>query len=1085
MSLARLAVRRPVTVAMFTLAVLLFGMVSLGRIPVTLLPDLAYPTLTVRTDYPGGAPGEVEQLVSKPVEEALGTVKGVRRIESISRAGQSDVLIEFAWGTNMDMASLDVREKMDLVNLPLDIEKPTLLRFNPAEEPIVRLTLGFEAISEPNISELKRLRTFAEEELKRHLESIEGVASVRLGGGLEDQIQVLVNEQQATQLGIPMSLIMQRLRDENINLSGGRLEAQRAEYLVRTLNQFQDLDDIGEIYIATRSERPILLRDIATIENSFKERDSISRIGGKEAVEVSLYKEGDANTVQVSKAIQSHLAQLQSNQLIPNSYRVSPIADQAVFIQAAIAEVRNAAVLGGLLAMVVIYLFLQRLWPTVIISLAIPVSIIATFNLMHGYHISLNMMSLGGIALAVGMLVDNAIVVLENIARHREDKGADDAEAAEQGTSEVTGAIIASTLTTMAVFFPLVFVEGLAGQLFADQALTVTFSLLASLFVALTLIPMLSAKQRSADAPITDRQHFPAADRRSGWKFWLMSPVLLVFRWLPLALVSVTLLLWRSIAKLLGWLTTPLLRGFDWVYQRLTLSYQKLLRAALAHAKTTLAIIVVCAAACYALIPLLPVSLLPSMAQGEFYLEVELQPGATIDDTDAVLQGLANHLAEQPELNATVARSYSIAGTGSLLNAAPGQNGNQWGRFNVVMQPGSAPLAESRVQNALRRYAEQLPGVQTKLGRPELFSFSSPIAIEVTGYDIDLLQQAGQRIAQGLAQHEVFTDIRVNMSDGQPEIAIYFNHSKLAQYGLTSASVSELLATKIGGRVATQFSLDDRKIDILVRSQASDRDSVRDLEQLVINPGASREIPLQAVADIKQIMGPSEINRIDQQRTAVVQANLASGDLGSAVAVAQEIVANTQLPLSIQANVAGQSEEMQRSFLSLQFALLLAIFLVYLIMASQFESLLHPLLILFSVPLAGAGSVLGLYLVGTELSVIVFIGLIMLAGIVVNNAIVLVDRINQLRQHGASRYDAVYQAAQQRLRPILMTMFTTVLGLLPLAIGIGEGAEIRAPMAISVIAGLLFSTLLTLVFIPSLYLLVDRKEMRSAGTEGV
>lgn len=1078
MSLARLAVRRPVTIAMFTLAIVLFGFVALGRIPVTLLPDLSYPTLTVRTDYPGGAPSEVEQLVSKPLEEVLGTVQGVRHIESISRAGQSDVLLEFAWGSDMDRASLDVREKMDLVQIPLDLEKPTLLRFNPAEDPIYRLTLGFADTSAPSVGDLKRLRTYAEEELKRHLESIEGVASVRLGGGLEDEIQVLVNEQQATQLQIPMQLIMQRLREENINLSGGRLEAQRAEYLVRTVNQFADLDTIRGIYITTRNERPIFLRDVAEVVNSYKERDSISRIAGSEAVEVSLYKEGDANTVQVSKAIQAHLASLQQHKLIPDNYQVSTLADQAVFIEAAIAEVRDAAILGGLLAMVIIYLFLQRLWPTIIISLAIPISIIATFNLMHGYHVSLNMMSLGGIALAVGMLVDNAIVVLENIARHREQTDA--ATAAEKGTSEVTAAIIASTLTTMAVFFPLVFVEGLAGQLFADQALTVTFSLLASLFVALTLIPMLSAKQRSADAAITDRQHFPPAAERKGWRFWVMTPVLLVFRWIPLALVSALVLIWRAIAKVLGLLVQPLLKSFNLVYQLLANTYQRLLATALKAAHVTLFAILAIAAACYALVPQLPVSLLPSMAQGEFYVEVELPPGATIHETDQVLTRMAQHLTANTELNALVERSYSIAGTGSLLNAAPGQNGNQWGRLNVVMKNADEVFAEERVQQHLRDYAKQLPGVKVKFGRPELFSFSSPMAIEISGYNLELLQQAARTLTQKLSENDRFTDIRSNMTEGQPEIAIYFDHARLAQYGLTSAEVADLLATKIGGKVATQFSLEDRKIDILVRSQHSDRDSLRDLQQLIVNPGSAREISLQAVADIKQVMGPSEITRINQQRTAVIQTNLAYGDLGAAVADAEAILADTPLPLTLKASVAGQNEEMQQSFRSLQFALLLAVFLVYLIMASQFESLLHPLFILFTVPLAGAGSVLGLYLLGTELSVIVFIGLIMLAGIVVNNAIVLVDRINQLRQQGQDRYQAVYLAAQQRLRPILMTMFTTVLGLLPLAIGLGEGAEVRAPMAISVICGLLFSTVLTLFFIPCLYLLVDRKQVKTA-----
>lgn len=1076
MSIVRLAVKRPVTIAMLTLAVILFGMVSLGRIPVTLLPDLAYPTLTVRTDYPGGAPNEVEQLVSKPIEENLGTVKGIRRIESISRAGQSDVLLEFSWGTDMDMASLDVREKLDWVELPLDLEKPVLLRFNPSEEPVYRLALGLTDGNQ-SIESLKRLRTYAEEELKRQLESIEGVASVRLGGGLEDEIQVLVNERQAAALKIPMTLIMERLREENINLSGGRIEADRAEFLVRTLNQFENLDDIRNIYLTTRNDRPIVLKDIAVIENSYKERDSISRIAGMEAVEVSLYKEGDANTVHVSKAIQLHLQQLQQAKLIPDEYSIKPIYDQAVFISAAIAEVRDAAIMGGLLAMVIIYLFLQRVWPTVIISLAIPISIIATFNLLYGYQVSLNMMSLGGIALAVGMLVDNAIVVLENIARHNQDKSAD--VAAELGTTEVAGAITASTLTTMAVFFPLVFVEGIAGQLFRDQALTVTFALAASLVVALTLIPMLSSRTKNTAAlsPI------PTQPYASGWRFWARVPVYLVFRWIPLALATVFIGLWRLLAKLFYLVTTPLLRAFDKLYTLLASGYERLLGMALRRAAATLSVILLVAAGCYALLPQLPVALLPNMAQGEFYVEVELQPGATIFETDSVLNALGDVIASNDELNASVDRYYTIAGTGSLLNAAPGQSGNQWGRLNIVMASNSTAEQQQALQSELRSAVQNMPGVMAKFGTPELFSFASPVTIELTGYDLNLLQQAAQQLGNEFEQHPRFTDIRVNMTDGQPELAIYFDHAKLSQYGLTSAEVSELIATKIGGRVASQFSLDDRKIDILVRSQATDRNSLRDLQQLIINPGAGREISLRAVADVVPVVGPSEITRVDQQRTAVVEANLSYGDLGAAVTEAQQILDDTQLPLTISGRVAGQNEDMQRSFTSLQFALVLAVFLVYLVMASQFESLLHPLFILFTVPLAGAGSILGLYLVGTELSIIVFIGLIMLAGIVVNNAIVLVDRINQLRSEGSDRYEAIYTAAQQRLRPILMTMLTTVLGLLPLAIGLGEGAEIRAPMAISVIAGLLFSTLLTLLFIPCLYLLVDRKQIAHNNSE--
>ncbi|RUO65166.1 Multidrug efflux pump subunit AcrB [Pseudidiomarina planktonica] len=1070
MSIASLAVKRPVTIAMITLAVLLFGMVSLSRLPVTLLPDLSYPTLTIRTDYLGAAPAEVEQLVSKPIEESIGTVKGVRRVESISRAGQSDVMLEFAWGSNMDMASLDVREKLDLVELPLDIENPLILRFNPALDPIFRLALK-TADNNVSTANLKRLRTYAEEDLKRQLESIDGVASVRLGGGLEDEVQILVNEQRSTQLQIPMSLIIERLRAENINLSGGRIETERHEYLVRTLNQFETLDDIRAIYIATRNDSHIQLSDIAEIRDGYKDRDAITRVGGAEAVELSLYKEGDANTVAVAKAIRSSLQQLQQANLIPAEYTLAQIYDQSVFIGAAISEVRDAAIFGGLLAMVIIYLFLQRVWPTVIISLAIPVSIIATFNLLYSNNISLNMMSLGGIALAVGMLVDNAIVVLENIARHQQDKSAD--KAAEQGTSEVAGAITASTLTTMAVFFPLVFVEGIAGQLFSDQALTVTFALLASLFVALTLIPMLAARQsKTVDSIANDPLMQPQPPRDlPWWRVALAFPVTLIVRYIPFAITAVIQLIWRVLSRGFLLLTKPLLAAFNAFYLIVESAYTRLLQVCLRRAPLTLASILLVAVACYSLLPRLPVALLPAMAQGEFYVEVELAPGAAIHETDATLQTLSAALANETAIE----RFYSVAGTGSLLNASPAQGGDYWGRLNVVMKSSASPATEAQVMDRLRETAARLPGVMVKFGRPELFNFTSPLVIELTGYNLPLLQQSAQQVADALAATSELTDIRVNMTNGQPEIAVQFDHARLAKLGLTAADVSELLAAKIGGRVATQYSLDDRKIDVLVRSQIQDRDSVSDLRQLVINPGSERELPLHAVATITQITGPSEITRIDQERTALVEANIVVGDLAQAVAAAQAVLDNQQLPLGVTAVVSGQNEEMEQSFRSLQFALLLAVFLVYLVMASQFESLLHPFFILFTVPLAGAGSVLGLAITGTSLSIIVFIGLIMLAGIVVNNAIVLVDRMNQLRAEGVERITAVATAAQQRLRPILMTMMTTVLGLLPLALGLGEGAEIRAPMAISVIFGLFFSTALTLLFIPALYTLFDRK----------
>lgn len=1090
MSIVEISVKRPVTVAMFTFAIILFGMVSLSRLSLNLLPELSYPSLTIRTLYDGAAPGEIEQLVSKPIEEAVGVVKGVRSVTSTSKAGQSDVLLEFAWGSEMDLASLAVREKLDILQLPLDIDKPLLLRFNPNLDPVMRLGLGavadrdgdqtFVALSD---EATKRLRTYAEEEIKRKLESVEGVASVRVGGGLEKEIQVLIDQQKASQLGISLQQVSQRLKAENVNTAGGRVEDGSQEYLVRTLNQFQSLDDMRNLYITSVDNRHIRLGNIATVQDAHKERTSITRFNGFEGVEVAIYKEGDANTVVVAKNVQKRLERLSKS--LPQNYQLQLVYDQSRFIDSAIEQVRSAAIVGGLLAMLILYLFLRNIWPTVIISLSIPVSIIATFNLMYGNGISLNMMSLGGIALAIGLLVDNAIVVLESIDRHKK-SAVTTQQAAIIGTKEVSMAIVASTLTTMAVFFPLIFVEGIAGQLFADQALTVTFALAASLVVALTLIPMLAGREKSAQDQSNNELDLGASSKKQppstkvGWFFhyltlpfrWVFGALIKVlFYYLPLAISTVVLLIFRTLRKVLGFLMQPVLWVFGKAFAAVESAYHLLLAAALKARALVLVAILATAGLSVVLLPKLGMELIPSMSQGEFYVEVNLPTGSHIQQTDQLMANLAKTAREQTG----VARTYALIGTGSLMNASPAQGGDHWGKLNVVMQPDSNNAQINQVKQHLRDYLSRQAGVQSKLGEPELFSFATPLEIEVVGYDLGMLRRYGDKMAELLASSDRFADIKSNIQAGNPELKIHFDHAKLAQLGLNAADVSKLIANKIGGDVASKYSIDDRKVDILVRSQQQQRDSIGDIGQIIINPGATLATPLSAVARIEQSIGPSEITRIGQQRTAVISANLNYGDLGEAVVEANQLIEQLKLPLSMQASVGGQSEEMDSSFASLNFALVLAIFMVYLVMASQFESLLHPFLILFTVPLACAGSIYGLYLTGTHVSVVVFIGLIMLAGIVVNNAIVLIDRINQLRATGKAKTDAIIEAAHSRLRPILMTTLTTTLGLLPMALGIGEGAEIRTPMAITVICGLLFATLLTLVLIPVLYSLFDRK----------
>ena len=1099
MKIIDVAVNRPVTVWMFTLAVLLFGFVSLSRLSINLLPELSYPTLTIRTDYIGAAPGEVEQLVTKPIEEAVGVVKGVRKVVSASKAEQSDVVLEFEWGTEMDMASLEVREKLDVLFLPLDVTRPLLLRFNPSLDPIMRYGLGTTGnasnqsdnagLTAMDISTTKRVRTYAEEEIKRRLESVEGVASVRIGGGLENEVQVLINQQRTSQLNISLNDIIQRLKDENVNASGGRVEDGSQEYLVRTINQFESLDDMRNIFIASREGRYIKLSDVAEVVDSYKERSSITRFNSFEGVEIAIYKEGDANTVDVANAVAKRLERLQST--MPDDYEIQKVYDQSEFIASAINEVKSAAIIGGVLAMFVLYFFLKNIWPTLIISISIPVSIIATFNLMNSYDISLNIMSLGGIALAIGLLVDNSIVVLENIDRHKKNK-VNAKEAAAKGTSEVSMAIVASTLTTMAVFFPLVFVEGIAGQLFSDQALTVTFALAVSLVVALTLIPMLAARDKSQAEKSAKEVGLDLGPRSSRTKptgkvalvfYYLGAPfrglIKLIFYYVPALVVTVALSMYKLLSIALSYLFKPVLWVFDKVYGVLSAAYFVALKGAMKARVLVMMSIMAVSLLSILLLPRIGLELIPPLSQGEFDVEITLPTGTRLETTDAVLSELASFTQMQDG----VERTYSLAGTGSLMNASPAQGGDYWGKLNVVMSENASVAQENAVREAMRAHLAKKAGVQSKFGTPELFSFSTPLEIEIAGYDLALLKQYGDKLATALAEDKRFADVKSSLQTGSPELKINFNHAKLAQLGLNAPDVSRLIAAKVGGEIASKFSIDDRKIDILVRNQSDQRNSVADIGQLIVNPGSSPAVTLATVADVEMSVGPSEISRVDQQRVVLVSANLAYGDLGTAAIEAQKIIDETQVPLSLDAKVAGQSEEMEASFSSLYMALALAVFMVYIVMASQFESFLHPFLILFTVPMACAGSIYGLFITGTNISVVVFIGLIMLAGIVVNNAIVLIDRINQLRQAGVEKLEAIIEAAHSRLRPILMTTLTTVLGLLPMAIGLGEGAEIRTPMAITVIFGLLFASLLTLFFIPILYSIFDRKQYTQTNKE--
>ncbi|MGX5672900.1 efflux RND transporter permease subunit [Thermomonas fusca] len=1106
-NLVEFATRRRVTIAMMTLTLVLFGLIALGSLKVNLLPDLSYPTLTVRTDYEGAAPAEIETLISQPAEEALGVVKGLRKLKSVSRTGQSDVVMEFAWGTDMDQASLDVRDKMEALQFPQDAKPPVLLRFNPSTQPIMRLALSpkrQDGDAAEGIRQLMELRRFADDDLKRKLEPVEGVAAVKVGGGLEDEVQVDIDQRKLAQYGLSLESVINRLAQENVNVSGGRLEEGSQRYLVRTVNQFATVEEMANMLLTTRSAStgntgneqamrlaaasgdarvmaalsqggntqagtsPLRLRDVASVRQGYKEREAIIRLNGREAVELAIYKEGDANTVSTADALETRLKAIRDK--LPADIELTTIEDQSIFIRNAIRDVKVDGVIGGLLSVLIIFLFLRDGWSTFVISLSLPVSIIATFFFMGQLGLSLNVMSLGGLALATGLVVDDSIVVLESIAKARE-RGLGILEAAIAGTREVSMAVVASTLTTIAVFLPLVFVQGIAGQLFRDQALTVAIAIGVSLVVAMTLIPMLSALKGRPPLGFPEEAapaHWQPQKRWQKPAAYAGRSVGALFRYGFFSLAWVVVRAWRGLGAVVG----PVMRKLSDLamapYDRAEHAYMRVLPKALQRPAPVLLVASLAFALTMAAVPLLGTDLIPQFAQDRFDMTAKLPPGTPLARTDALVRDVQAAHAK----DAGVRVLYGVSGTGTRLDASPTESGENIGKLSVVMESNDAevPLTE-----ALRKTMKDFPGVQVDFSRPELFSLSPPLEIEVEGADLETIRKAGNRLAGMLRANPHYADVKSTVEQGFPEIQIRFDQDRAAALGLTTRQIADVVVNKVKGNVATRYSFRDRKIDVLVRAQESDRNSVDDLRRLIVNPGSGTPVELASVADVVATTGPSEIHRADQRRVAIVSANLRDIDLGGAIREVNDMVAKSPLGTDIDMRIGGQGQELGESIRSLLFAFALAIFLVYLVMASQFESLLHPFVILFTIPLALVGAVAALLMTGSPASVVVFIGLILLVGLVVKNAIILIDKVNQLREEGVAKRTALVEGARSRLRPIMMTTLCAVFGFLPLALAFGDGAEVRSPMAITVIGGLLVSTLLTLLVIPVVYDLLDRK----------
>ncbi|MFH1218889.1 MAG: efflux RND transporter permease subunit [Candidatus Eisenbacteria bacterium] len=1016
MGLPGLSANRPVAFFMLYIAVVGIGLVSVAGLSIDLYPDISFPTVSVVTTYEGVSPEDIETLITKPIEEAVASVEDVDEVESSSREAVSLVSVKFKWGKDMDVASMDVREAVDMVKtyLPDDASDPFIFKFSSSAMPILFLAVtGDHSLAE--------LRKISEDDIEPRLERIKGVASVFTQGGQDREIHVYADDEKLKAYDLTLDQLVYALRMENVRVPGGKIEQGRSDFLIRTTGEFTSVGEIGGVVVTRVQGTPVYIRDVARVEDAFEDKVEELRIDGTPGVMVMIQKQSTANTVQVSDRVKADLPRIE--RLL--GVKILPVMDSAKYIKQSIGNLKSAAWQGALLAVVVLFLFLRNVPSTLIIAASIPISLIATFILMRFANVTLNMISMGGLVLGIGMLVDNSIVVLENVFRHGE-RGLTRKEAAVTGAGEVTNAITASTLTTVAVFLPVVFVPGIAGILFRDMALTVVFSLVCSLLVALTLVPLIASRTLKIE-----RRERP-----------------------------------KSVIQAVG-------------------VYERLLRWALAHRKATIAIAVILLAISIALVPYIGVEFSPASEPGEFAVTVETPVGSKLEVTERAVREVEQIVRREiPELDQIFARVGQGRGFAAIFTGA----GSHIGTVRFMVKPlNQRKRTDEEIRLAVKQPLAEVPGAKVYFeANPfeEMMFGGARLAVEVYGNDLGIGKNLAEEVKSLMEGIPGTSDIRISRAEGKPESRVIIDREKAAHFGLSVSTIANSIQTGILGSIAGVYREGGREYNIRVRLPDERRQSLNDvLDLLVPTPGAG-PMPLASMAGMDMVEGPVEIERKGQQRIVTVTGNL-TGEraLGSVVSDLRLKVAGISVPPDFSVDVAGEAQEVNKSFRWLGLALIGAVFLVYMVMAAQYESLLHPFVIMFTLPLSFIGVAWTLFLTGTTLSVNSIIGVIVLVGIVVNNAILLVDYTNVLRGRGFGLEDAVVTATRTRTRPILMTALTTMLGMFPMALGLGEGSELNYPLARAVVGGLGAATFLTLVVIPVVYTSFEkaRRKPRSAS----
>lgn len=1015
-SLSKLAVDRPITFLMTTLILLGFGIYGLQNLRLNLYPDVSFPTITVYTSYEGVAPEDIETLVTRPIEESVGSISGIRRVRSLSSQGASVVKLNFEWGTDLYQAENDVRKELGFVErqIPDDAETPLVFSYDPNQEPIVVLTVTSNARS------ARELRTYSKQVLEQRIERINGIASAETSGGLERQINVQIDNQQMRLYNLSIADISQKLQQENIQVPAGQLTEGNTNYSLRTIGEFKDVDQIRNTIITVRDGQPLLLKDVATVDDGIAQPIGNVRVNGEDGVVLNIYRQSDANVVTTANSIVDNLDEIQRS--LPNDVRVGVLTNKADFIEQSISNLLFTGVQAIILVVLILLVFLRSGRSAMIIAISIPVSIITTFMVMDLADLSLNIISLSGLTLAVGLVVDNAVVVLENIFHFREE-GANRDEASINGAKEVAVPVVVSTITTLVVFLPILFVPGIAGFLFRDLALTISFSLVISALVALTLIPLMTSqfyKEKAVD--------FQAKNKVATF--------------------------------------------FTNMLQKLEKTYHDQLQKVIDRSGLVVLSAFLLFLASLPLFYVIGGEFFPRVDENAFVLEIQREPGVNLFELERSM-GQVEAIVQQevPEARLIV----SDYGDKEGIEGADDPGGfTGTVRVELVSQ-NDRDRSQSEITNSLIRELQVVPGVEIQevIIDPLSPDGENGLIVQIFGYDPDTKQELAEGVKEDLLDIEGINSVFSSSDQGRPELRLIMDRERISRVGMNTNQVATAVSNAVKGNIATAFVDQGVEFEVVVELAPSDKSQSVDLTNIQVQTPAGDWMPLKNLARIERYTGPTNVLRIDQERVVEVTAELADIDLAAAATQARQQLDQVNWPDEYRYEISGTAEEQSESFGFLMIAFMIAGILTYMVMASQFESLVEPFIIILTIPLALTGVLLMLWVTGTSISVTSMVGLILLTGIVVNNGIVMIDYIKILQARGTNRKEAVVEGATRRLRPILMTAFTTILSMVPLALELGTGSETWSPMARTVIGGLTMSTLLMLFVVPCFYNIIN------------